>query len=106
MVSGYAYALEEPETEREYLAFHWHSGVDAIDFPHLHIASSLLSDQARRGFAKMHVPTGLLALADVLVLAIRDLGVEPQRAGWQAVLAAGRERALAAFDPSPASRVT
>ncbi|CAA9563974.1 MAG: hypothetical protein AVDCRST_MAG73-3986 [uncultured Thermomicrobiales bacterium] len=37
-------------------------------------------------FAKLHVPTGPIALQDILRFAIVELGVAPRRAGWREVL--------------------
>jgi hypothetical protein len=62
--------------DQEILAFHWHpDSRSSITHPHLHISAG-----ARVGYAplqKAHVPSGHVALQEVLRFAITDLGVEP-----------------------------
>lgn len=81
--TGYLYELSAGE--RELIAYHWHPrGVSPHTAPHVHLGPA-----ARLGFADLsraHLPTGRIGLADVLGLAIRDLGVEPGRDDWREVL--------------------
>ena len=52
--------------------------------PHMHLGPA-----AEIGFTDLgraHLPTGRIGLADVLRLAIRDLGAEPRRDDWREVL--------------------
>ncbi len=92
-ITGYYYALvradtrADPGTDRgsELLAFHWHpesaeGGPHVVTFPHLHIDSSVLREQA---LAKMHIPTGRMAIEDILRLAIRDFKARPLDRGWE-----------------------
>lgn len=85
--TGYVYQLRAEE--RELVAYHWHPwGLSARTFPHVHIGPA-----AQLGFADLgraHLPTGHVALADVLRLVIRDLGVEPRRDDWREVLDAAQ----------------
>ncbi|HLZ73213.1 MAG TPA: hypothetical protein VKV26_25185 [Dehalococcoidia bacterium] len=81
---AYRYVLIEPSREREWLAFHWHPRREGADHPHLHPGSAILS---RLELAGRHIPTGHITLADVLTFAIAELGVQPERADWQRVLA-------------------
>lgn len=70
---------------RTMLAYHWHPvGVSPVTWPHLHVSGSL----AGIDLGKAHLPTGVVPLQDVLRFAIVDLGVEPLRDDWRAVLAA------------------
>lgn len=89
-ITGYLYALEQ-RTAGEVLAFHWHPETPgSVHHPHLHIGPALLGTDGtvRRGDAhKLHVPTGIVTLEAVLRLAIEELGIEPRRADWQAILA-------------------
>ncbi len=81
--TGYIYELRARGTEL--IAYHWHMrGLSPHTFPHMHIGPA-----AELGFADLaraHLPTGRIDLADVLRLAIRDLGVEPRRDDWRVVL--------------------
>lgn len=74
----------------ELVSYQWHPhGETGIDFPHVHIGPAMSRRDAvvRPGEAhKIHLPTGEVALADVLRLAITELGVEPRRDDWQAIL--------------------
>jgi hypothetical protein len=72
--------------EAELLAFHWHpAGPSAVRTPHLHIGAEVQLGAV--WLAKAHVPTGMVALADVLALALGELGVRPLRDDWQGALA-------------------
>ena len=46
----------------------------------------MLQDGARLS-SRMHLPTGQVAIEDVIRLAIVEFGVRPRRADWAAVLA-------------------
>lgn len=80
---GYVYRLVAGG--RELVAYHWHPrGRSPHTFPHMHLGPA-----AEIGFTdigRAHLPTGRIGLADVLRLAIRDLGVEPRRDDWREVL--------------------
>jgi hypothetical protein len=83
-VMEYYYALAG-EADAELLAYHWHPrSRSPIIRPHLHLGPALgrLSRQA----ARAHVPTGPIALQDVIRLAITDFGVLPRRPDWDALL--------------------
>jgi len=74
----------------ELVSYQWHPfATDEIDFPHVHIgpAMSRPDSVVRAGEAhKIHLPTGDVALADVVRLAITELGVEPRRDDWATIL--------------------
>lgn len=55
-----------------------------MDFPHLHLGAG--SGVSREGLQKAHIPTGRVELEDVLLMAIRELGVRPRRDDWQEIL--------------------
>lgn len=61
--------------EKELIAFHWHPGGRGPDWPHVHIGTVAL---AKRGLLKKeaHIPTGRVAVEQVLRLAIDEFGVE------------------------------
>jgi len=89
-ITAYQYGLLD-ESTRELLAYHWHPGAGeegrAVAFPHLHVR--VLAPAAGR-LRRAHLPTGQVALEDVLRLLVRDLGVTPRRRDWAAVLAKTR----------------
>jgi hypothetical protein len=83
-VTEYYYALTG-EADAEIIAYHWHpTSRSPVTWPHLHLGPALgqLSGQA----ARAHVPTGPIALQDVIRLAITDFGAVPRRADSAALL--------------------
>ncbi|MGI8642910.1 MAG: hypothetical protein ACR2LS_02200 [Thermomicrobiales bacterium] len=78
---------------REILAYHWHpEGVSSVTGPHLHHSGRLqpLDIGARDApvlLGEMHLPTGIVSLAQVVRLLITEFRVEPRRDDWEAVLA-------------------
>lgn len=86
--TAYFHALED-ETSQEIIAYHWHPRLGSnFSFPHLHIGTGI--GAALGEVHKYHIPTGRVALEDVLRLAITEFGVTPQRADWEDVLSEGR----------------
>ncbi|MBI4214029.1 MAG: hypothetical protein HY534_06950 [Chloroflexi bacterium] len=86
--AGYYYTLLT--NEEELLAFHWHpTARGEINWPHLHLGPSAQVGHA--SLQRAHVPTGRVALEDILRLAIDELGVQPLRDDWQQVLAQAQE---------------
>jgi hypothetical protein len=83
LVTGYFYTFVLRNTGRELLAFHWHPYVIAKAFPHVHLESGL---ELRSDLAGLHVPTGPLALEDIIRFAIEELGIRPRVRHWAAVL--------------------
>lgn len=84
---GYVFALSD-YAKRALLAYHWHPGGGSrVTWPHLHVYDALLSPSSL--LSKAHLPTGRVALEDVLRLAIAEFGVEPRRrhqGDWDEVL--------------------
>jgi hypothetical protein len=80
------YALEMSlQNQTELLAYHWHPNAPGeITIPHLHLSAAAQVRYAP--LVKAHLPTGFVALQDVLRLAVDDLGVRPLRADWRTVL--------------------
>lgn len=83
-VQSYRYTIYERGTDRELFAFHWHPEGGEISFPHLHLGSRILSEQAIAG---RHIPTGAIGVSDLLRFLIAELGVAPGRPNWEQVLA-------------------
>ena len=83
---AYHYTVEEAgELQRELFAYHWHPNErTAITFPHFHLYQGV--GAIRDEVQKAHFPTGRVAFEDVLRLVITQLGVEPFRHDWAAIL--------------------
>ncbi|MGH3088110.1 MAG: hypothetical protein ACRDSJ_12420 [Rubrobacteraceae bacterium] len=82
--TAYYHTLED-ESRREIIAYHWHPEQPGpIDFPHLHLGAGIGAEMGE--VYKAHIPTGRVSLEDVIRLAIRDFGVEPQRDDWREIL--------------------
>jgi len=80
---AYFYTIEDRE-EREVISFQWHPGTEATMFPHIHLGHAA---QVRHGqLQKAHIPTGRVALEDVLLFAIRELKVTPRKVDWQQII--------------------
>ncbi len=79
---AYYYTLNRAGGGGEIAAYHWHpeSKSDA-DYPHLHIGSGELSDDAVLS-RRSHVPTGRVAFEHVLIQ-LNELGAEPVRTDWE-----------------------
>ncbi|MGH2588792.1 MAG: hypothetical protein ACRDJE_28040 [Dehalococcoidia bacterium] len=88
-VIDYAYVFTRRDTEQELLAFHWHPHIADKAFPHVHLESGL---ELHRHLVGIHVPTGEIALEDVIRFAIEELGVRPRLARWRSVLDQTRVR--------------
>lgn len=89
--SAYRYHILDRDG-REILAYHCHpDGVSSVTEPHLHLSGRLSPlDTGPRDipvrFDEMHLPTGMVTLAQVVRLLITEFGVEPRRDDWEAVL--------------------
>lgn len=82
----YHYSLVD-DSDRDILSYEWHpEGTSWVTWPHLHVGGAMLQDGARLS-SRMHLPTGQVAIEDVIRLAIVEFGVRPRRADWAAVLA-------------------
>jgi hypothetical protein len=89
-IAAYHYHVLDRD-EREIIAFHWHpEGVSPIRFPHLHLSSTIgrvpLPGGSSVDLAGMHLPTGSIALADVVRLLIVEFRAVPRRDDWEAIL--------------------
>ena len=86
--TAYQYAIDD-EKEKELFAFQWHPD-SKIKFPHLHLGSS--AKIAEKTLKKLHLPTGRIALEQVLRLAVEDLGIKPLNRRWDAILSEAQQR--------------
>jgi hypothetical protein len=82
--AAYFYAVGRQDTG-ELLAFHWHPrGKSPIVAPHLHVRANI--QVGERWLGKVHLPTGYLAIEDIVRLVIQELSAEPLREDWEALL--------------------
>lgn len=83
-LASYFHTLRDLEG-REILAYHWHpDSRSPITFPHLHLGAG--SRVGREELQKAHVPSGPVELEDLLLMAIREFGVQPRREDWREIL--------------------
>ena len=83
---SYLYALSERDG-REIFAFHYHPrGTSPIRYPHLHAGT----DDPRLDHGNKHLPTGLVALEQVIHCLITEFGIPPLRPDWADILAAAQ----------------
>ncbi len=82
-VLAYFYVLAQDRSE--IMSYHWHpTGPSSVRTPHLHVGAEIRVGE--RWLPKIHIPTGPIALQDLLILAIEELGVEPIRDDWRLIL--------------------
>lgn len=91
--TSYEYVITDQDGQ-ELLAFHWHpEWRGEVKFTHLHLQHRLLT--RRWGlFENKHLPTGRVALEDVLEMLLVELEIPPHRDDWRETL----ERTRAQFE--------
>lgn len=95
-LAAYDYELLD-SANREVVAYQWHpQGRGPVTWPHMHLGPA--AGDLWRPVSRAHFPTGAVLISDVLRLAIREFGVPPLRADWEAVLQRSRS-ALAEAQP-------
>lgn len=82
------------EDMTEVVLFHWHPGKGEHGkpltvHPHIHIGPQLL-DKDSSITSRAHIPSGRVAMEDVIEFLIRDCGVTPLRDDWESVLSESR----------------
>lgn len=85
-IVGYYYTFETlGPLPQEIVGYHWHPhGRSAVTFPHLHLHAG--AGVVAHNLSKAHLPTGRIAVADVLKLAITHFGTAPLREDWETIL--------------------
>jgi hypothetical protein len=82
--TAYMYTLFDHDMN-EILGYHWHPiSRSLIAAPHMHLQAG--ARVGLQGLLGAHLPTGHVTLAQVVRCLIEELGVEPRRADWGAVL--------------------
>ncbi len=91
-LAAYEYTVTDSD-DHEILVYHWHpEWKGEIAFAHLHPECHLLAARYQRVFSHCHLPTGGIALEDVVWTLIEELGVQPRRADWRVKLGETRLR--------------
>jgi hypothetical protein len=85
----YAYKIDNWDDGDEIMAYHWHPD-ERIKYPHLHLSHGALIE--RHEIREAHVPTGRIAIEDVIQFLIESFGVIPFNEEWKAVLSESRDR--------------
>ncbi len=90
----YTYAIEYAESGKEIIAFHWSREPSGpVPYPHIHC------DFGGNGgmpiTRKTHVPSGRVALEDVVFFAISELKVKPLSDEWERIIAKNRQAFIA-----------
>lgn len=84
-----AYSYVVNRGDKELLAYQWNPlGSGGVARPHLHVGAA--ADELIDNFHRLHLPTGRIALEEVLRLLIEELGVQPLREDWSDVLDAAQ----------------
>jgi len=89
-ITAYHYTLEGLDG-REIVSFQWHPrGRGALPYPHLHLGAA--AEVGRAELEGAHIPTGRVALEQVLRFAIETFRLRPRRGDWRDVLFGTRRR--------------
>jgi hypothetical protein len=89
-ITSYHYTLEEANGS-EIISFQWHpTGSGALPYPHVHLGHAAAVGRAELEDA--HIPTGRVALEQVLRFAIEAFKLRPRRSDWRDVLFGTRRR--------------
>ena len=89
-ITAYHYTLEDSDS-REIISFQWHpAGAGALPYPHVHLGHGAAVGRAE--LAGAHIPTGRVALEQILRFAIEAFRLRPRRPDWRDVLFGTRRR--------------
>ncbi len=76
---SYQYAIERKRDRQEVISFHWEGEESDNPTPHLHVGFAA-HDRVLPISEKAHIPSGRVAIEDIVKFAIEELGVQPIRA--------------------------
>lgn len=81
--------------EREIIAYHWHPhSVSDRKSPHFHVGSILIDTRRHdlgARFSRLHLPTGVVTIADIARMLIEEFDVVPIHRNWDETLDACQE---------------
>lgn len=79
---AYTYAvMEDNDTQREIVAYHWHPGEQGFGEPHLHIP-----DHPNTYMEHAHIPSGRVSLEAFVWFLIREFKVKAHLSGYRGIL--------------------
>lgn len=89
---GYAYTVYDTigHEPTKAIAWHWHPGTGKSDEPHLHVYRE--GQIAGEFLNKLHLPGERVAFEAVVNFVIQELGVDPLRDDWSALIDSALER--------------
>jgi hypothetical protein len=90
----YQYTVETEDAE-EIIGYHWHpQSVSPINYPHMHLGAGARIGRKELDSAKAHLPTGRVAIEDVIHLLIEVFDVEPLKKNWKQLVHSNLSRFL------------
>jgi hypothetical protein len=104
---SYLYELKD-RWDREILVFHWHPmSNSSVKTPHAHVSGARPIPLSARpsgelppplDLSNVHIPNGILQIEEVLLMLIRDLGVQPTTDRWEQTLLASLDQSRKSGD--------
>lgn len=90
---SYMYSILDAKN-KELIGFHYHPELDddPIIHPHIHVYADADQRFAEFNLHKRHIPSGRVALEDVLEWLIVEMQVKPRQSNWQKVLQLTRRK--------------
>lgn len=89
----YLYSIADADCN-DLVGFHFHPELneDPVIYPHVHAYANKDERFLAVNLHRRHIPSGRVALEDIVHWLIVELKVKPQREDWEAVLAEAREK--------------
>lgn len=85
----YSYKIDNWSDGHEIMAYHWHPE-ERVRYPHLHLSYGAMIGM--KDLLTAHVPTGRIALEDVIQFLIESLKAMPAKEQWETRLEESRQR--------------
>jgi hypothetical protein len=82
---AYEYNIERWDDHQEIVCFHWEGAESANPNPHIHIGFAATDESLPIG-PKHHIPSGRVAIEDVVRFAIEEVGVQPVKGTWHSIV--------------------
>ena len=89
----YIYSILDAE-EKDLIGFHYHPDLDddPVLYPHIHVYADADKRFSFFNLHKRHIPSGRVALEDVIEWLIIELEIKPLREDWKEILQGTREK--------------
>ena len=90
---GYIYTILDAK-KKDLVGFHYHPELDEdpVMHPHIHVDADADEQFAEFNLHKRHIPSGRVALEDVIEWLIVELEVKALRSNWQQILQTTRKK--------------